>query len=150
MSGKTCKQRHDSCALPALSCLLLREDADALARLLCGCERLILTMLRLAVLLCAAPAAAQVVRVSVADTAPLQTLDALYQGYNLDSGSLYNGIALEDPVLMQLTRNLGPAQLRIGGSASDSAWYVPDAPDGAPQGPTPDPLATTSHRRRRQ
>ena len=98
----------------------------------------------LAVLLCAAvaaPAAAQLVTVSVADAAPLQTLDALYQGFNIDSGSLYRGITLGNKVLVQLTRNLGPAQLRIGGSASDSVWYCPDAPDGATQGPTPDPLA---------
>ena len=96
-----------------------------------------------AVLLCAALAAAsaQVVTVTVNDAAPLQTLDELYQGYNIDSGSLYNGIALSDAVLVQLTRNLAPAQLRIGGSASDSVWYCPDAPDGTTRGPTPDPLA---------
>ena len=97
----------------------------------------------LALLLCAAVAAAsaQVVTVAVNDVAPLQTLDELYQGFNIDSGSLYNGIALGDDVLVQLTRNLAPAQLRIGGSASDSVWYCPDAPDGATRGPTPDPLA---------
>jgi heparanase 1 len=94
-----------------------------------------------ATLVCvAAPAEAQTV-VTVSDATPLQTLDALYQGYNIDSGSLYNGIALDTDVLVQLTRNLAPAQLRIGGSASDSVWYCPDAPDGATQGPTPDPLA---------
>ena len=88
-----------------------------------------------------AAASAQVLTVTVNDAAPLQTLDELYQGYNIDSGSLYNGIALGDQVLVQLTRNLAPAQLRVGGSASDSVWYCPDAPDGATRGPTPDTLA---------
>jgi len=81
----------------------------------------------------------QTVSVSVRDTAPVQTLDALYQGYNIDSGSLYHNIDLGDAVLQQLVRNLAPAQLRIGGSASDSVWYVPDGAAGA--GPTPDPLS---------
>ena len=62
-----------------------------------------------ATLVCvAAPAEAQTV-VTVSDATPLQTLDALYQGYNIDSGSLYNGIALDTDVLVQLTRNLAPA-----------------------------------------
>jgi len=79
------------------------------------------------------------VEITVSDVEPLQTLDALYLGFNLDSGSLYRNVDLGNGVLQQLTRNLAPAQLRVGGSASDSIWYVPDGAAGA--GPSPDPLA---------
>ena len=54
-------------------------------------------------------------------------------------GSLYHNIQLSDPVFVQLVRNLAPAQLRIGGSASDSLWYVPNGTAGP--GPSPDPLS---------
>ena len=98
-------------------------------------------MLRLLLVGCALAHAQAVTAVLVAvnDSAVVQTLDAFYQGYNIDSGSLYAGIQLSNPVLQQLVRNLAPAQLRIGGSASDSVWYVPDGTPGP--GPTPDPLA---------
>jgi heparanase 1 len=79
------------------------------------------------------------VTLSVNDATAIQTVDELYLGFNLDSGSLYRGIDLGDPVLQRLTANLAPAQLRVGGSASDSLWYVPDGASGA--GPSPDPLA---------
>jgi hypothetical protein len=83
------------------------------------------------------------VAVAVADGAgaAVQELDDLYLGYNIDSGSLYQGIQLDNALLGALSRNLAPAQLRVGGSASDSVWYCPDAPDGDTQGPSPDPLA---------
>jgi hypothetical protein len=58
--------------------------------------------------------------VTVNDTAVTAVLDDFYLGYNIDSGSLYHGIALSNPVFTQLARNLAPAQLRIGGTASDS------------------------------
>ena len=41
------------------------------------------------------------------------------------AGSLYHNIDLDDEIFQQLTRNLAPAQLRVGGSASDSLWRVP-------------------------
>ena len=99
-------------------------------------------MLRLLLLswaLARVQAAGTSVFVAVNDTAAVQTLDDLYQGYNIDSGSLYVNIQLSNSVLQQLVRNLAPAQLRIGGSASDSVWYVPDGTPGP--GPSPDPLA---------
>lgn len=40
---------------------------------------------------------------------------------------------------MKLASNLAPAQLRVGGTSSDSLWYVPDGAAGA--GPSPDPLS---------
>jgi len=79
------------------------------------------------------------VEVTVNDQQSVQELDEYYQGYNIDSGSLYHNIQLDNAVLQQLVRNLAPAQLRIGGSASDSLWYVPDGQPGP--GPSPDPLA---------
>lgn len=69
----------------------------------------------------------------------MQTLDELYIGVNLDSGSLSNNIQLTNPVLVKLASNLAPGQLRVGGTSSDSLWYVPDGTAGA--GPTPDPLS---------
>jgi hypothetical protein len=105
-----------------------------------------------ALLLCAAAAqavatrapaapAAVAVNVAVNDAAAVNTLDSLYLGYNIDSGSLYHNIDLGSPTFVQLAKNLAPAQLRVGGSASDAVWYVPDAPDGDTQGPSPDPLS---------
>ena len=38
------------------------------------------------------------------------------------AGSLGAGIDLTDPVLQQLTLNLSPGQLRVGGTAMDSTW----------------------------
>ena len=86
-------------------------------------------------------AQAVAISVQVADAAPLQTLDDKYLGFNIDSGSLYHNIQLGDAIFRQLAKNLVPGQLRVGGSASDSLWFVPTAPDGATQGPSPDPLA---------
>jgi len=79
------------------------------------------------------------VDILVSDAVALQTLDELYLGFNLDSGSLYRGVDLSNAVLQQLTRNLAPAQLRVGGSAADSCWYEPSGVAGA--GPSPDPLS---------
>jgi heparanase 1 len=81
------------------------------------------------------------VNVAVNDAAAVISLDDLYLGYNIDSGSLYHNIDLGNPTFVQLAKNLAPAQLRVGGSASDAVWYVPDAPEGDTQGPSPDPLS---------
>ena len=66
--------------------------------------------------------------VSVRDAEPLQVLDDLYIGYNIDSGSLYHNIQLSNAQFVTLAANLAPAQLRRGGSASDSVWCAPAAP----------------------
>lgn len=85
--------------------------------------------------------AQQAVAVTVADGSPVQILDDLFLGVNLDSGSLAKNIQLSNAVLVQLARNLAPAQLRVGGTSSDSLWYIPDGEAGA--GPSPDPLSPT-------
>jgi len=85
------------------------------------------------------PAGDASLSIAVADGAPSIVLDAHYLGFNIDTGSLYGGMDLGDRVFAQLVRNLAPAQLRFGGSAADSLWYIPDATQ--PKGPTPDPLA---------
>ena len=67
-------------------------------------------MLRLLLLswaLARVQAAGTSVVVAVNDTAAVQTLDDLYQGYNIDSGSLYVNIQLSNSVLQQLVRNVG-------------------------------------------
>ena len=82
------------------------------------------------------------VQVSVADQQPAFLLDDHYLGYNLDTGSLHDDFDLSDPVLAQLLRNLAPGQLRVGGSAADSMWYLPRGGEGGKgKGPSPDPLA---------
>jgi heparanase 1 len=126
------------------------DDAALMGRRAAPAQRAMGAAAR-ALLLCAAaqavaahaPAALAAVAVNVAvnDAAAVNSLDSLYLGYNIDSGSLYHNIDLGSPTFVQLAKNLAPAQLRVGGSASDAVWYVPDAPDGDTQGPSPDPLS---------
>jgi hypothetical protein len=86
---------------------------------------------------------------------PLHIVDEQYINYNIDTGSLYNGMDFGDPKFRQLVRQLtapfGPqvlrfaareptffvirlplfdaqATIRIGGTAVDSSFYFPDTP----------------------
>jgi len=59
---------------------------------------------------------------------PLNVVDKLYVNYNIDTGSLFNGIDFFDPKFRALSKNLGPAVLRVGGTAVDYSFYQPDVP----------------------
>lgn len=62
-------------------------------------------------------------------------VDKLYVNFNIDTGSLYNGLDFSDPKLRTLTQQLGPGGvIRIGGTAVDSSLYFPAAPynEGSP------------------
>jgi len=56
------------------------------------------------------------------------TTDAFFINYNIDTGSLYNGMNFSDVKFRRLVSQLGPAWIRIGGTAVDASFYFPDAP----------------------
>lgn len=74
--------------------------------------------------------AARTVVVSFDASRLVKTLDELYIGVNLDSGSLYRNLDTDSTVLSTLLSNLAPLQLRVGGTASDKLLYVPDGAAG--------------------
>ena len=91
----------------------------------------------MAAALALAVAAAATLTVDV--SAPLFVTDASFLGVNIDSASLTNYIDLGDAVLTTLASQLsraapGPAaprmHLRVGGSASNGVYYVPDGTPG--------------------
>lgn len=55
-------------------------------------------------------------------------VDSSYINYNIDTGSLYNGMNFSDTKFRTLVTALGPAWIRIGGTAVDASHYFPDAP----------------------
>ena len=62
-----------------------------------------------------------------ADT-PLHTVDQRFLCFNIDTGSLFNGIDFSDPLFRAYTSQLAPAIVRIGGTAVDYSYYFPDVP----------------------
>jgi hypothetical protein len=90
-------------------------------------------LLAAAATLLAAPAAGQLT-VTVNDSAPLR-LAAPFLAFNIDTASLFHGVDLADPVLINLVYALanGDSLIRVGGIAADSSFYVPGAP--SPRGP---------------
>jgi hypothetical protein len=98
----------------------------------------------LAALSAAAVVAAATLVVNV--SAPRFVTDASFLGVNIDSASLTNYIDLSDPVLTTLAAQLSnaapgaaapPMHLRVGGSASNGVFYVPDGTPGrGPSGST--------------
>lgn len=83
----------------------------------------------------AAVAAAQTLTISFVQSTPLKAVDSFsYLNYNIDTGSIYNGFDWLDPKLIAISRQLGPAILRIGGTANDYSVYIPDStnPQGGP------------------
>lgn len=72
-----------------------------------------------------AAATAQTVKVNIDTTKPQHTVAKPFLGYNIDTGSIYNGMDLQEPKLKALIGQLGPAVLRIGGTAADYSWYLP-------------------------
>lgn len=77
----------------------------------------------------AAPRApAPLVTIVVNGTTPVaHVVSAAYLGVNIDTASLYHDVDLTNTKLAALVRQLGPTALRIGGTAADAAFYVPDA-----------------------
>ena len=83
----------------------------------------------------AAVAAVSCVNAGVVDVAlsfnqvsPLHVVDPLYLCFNIDTGSLFNGMDFSDKLLRAYTKQLAPAMLRIGGTAVDYSYYFPDTP----------------------
>ena len=68
---------------------------------------------------------------SAAPPQVINTVDARYVNFNIDTGSLYNGMDFADAKFRQLTANLAQPYssiVRVGGTAVDSSFYFPDAP----------------------
>ena len=78
-------------------------------------------------LMCAGAAlvAAQLT-IALNGSAPLNTVDETYVAYNIDTGSLYNGMNFSDTKFRTLVGQLAPSMIRIGGTAVDSSFYFPD------------------------
>jgi hypothetical protein len=76
------------------------------------------------------PALSNAVSLSLAfeGAKPKKTVDEIYVAYNIDTGSLYNGMNFSDAKLRKLTSQLGPSIVRIGGTAVDASYYFPSTP----------------------
>jgi heparanase 1 len=90
---------------------------------------------RLAALALLAPLAAAQLSLSFDPSAPpLHSVDERYVCFNIDTGSLYNGMNFSDTVFRTLVKQLtlgGSGKgsiIRIGGTAVDSSFYFPAAP----------------------
>lgn len=74
------------------------------------------------------------ITVTVNTTTPLRRLASPYLNFNIDTGSIYNDFDWTDPVLINLVYALNPLNsnggvvIRVGGTAVDYSYYVPDAP----------------------
>ena len=94
--------------------------------------------MRAAVLLSAAAAGGAAAQLSLSFDAssPLHRVSPRYVAYNIDTGSLYNGMNFSDPALRTIVAQLtlggaggrGGSLIRIGGTAVDSSFYFPSAP----------------------
>lgn len=78
---------------------------------------------------CAGLASAQL-NIAVNENATLYRLTSPFLNFNVDTGSVYNGFNWRDPVLINLVYalNNGDVIIRIGGTAADYAFYIPDSP----------------------
>ena len=56
------------------------------------------------------------------------TVDEKYVCYNIDTGSLFNGMNFSDVKFRTLVSQLAPSIIRIGGTAVDASYYFPDTP----------------------
>lgn len=56
------------------------------------------------------------------------TVDSRYVCYNIDTGSLFNGMNFSDAKFRTLVSQLGPSIIRIGGTAVDASFYFPETP----------------------
>ena len=68
------------------------------------------------------------VTLSVDVSKPSNTVDERYVCYNIDTGSIFNGMDFADAKLRTLVTQLGPSIIRIGGTAVDFSYYFPEAP----------------------
>ena len=55
-------------------------------------------------------------------------VDTRYVCYNIDTGSLFNGMNFSDTKFRTLVSQLGPSIIRIGGTAVDASFYFPETP----------------------
>jgi hypothetical protein len=83
-----------------------------------------------ALLLCVLTPAAAQLSLSIDTTKAKTTVDAAFVNYNIDTGSLFNGMDFTDVKFRTLVSALstGGAWIRIGGTAVDASYYFPDAP----------------------
>lgn len=70
---------------------------------------------------------------SYISSTPLHRVSTSYVCFNIDTGSLYNGMNFSDATFRTLVKQLtfggsGESIIRIGGTAVDSSFYFPDAP----------------------
>jgi heparanase len=74
------------------------------------------------------------IQLSFTTSSPLHRVDERYVCFNIDTGSLYNGMNFSDTTFRTLVNQLtfgGSGKgsiIRIGGTAVDSSFYFPDAP----------------------
>jgi hypothetical protein len=82
---------------------------------------------------CAATSNAQsTITLSIDGSRALFKAAPTYLSFNIDIGSLYNLFDLQDPVLINLLKQLTPASIRVGGGAADSTIFTGDnGPSGA-------------------
>ena len=66
--------------------------------------------------------------ISYEATSPLNVVSDIYLAFNIDTGSLYNGMDFRDAKLRAFTAQLAPSIVRVGGTAADYSFYFPNAP----------------------
>lgn len=65
--------------------------------------------------------------VSFDATTPQHNVADFFLSYNIDTGSIYNGFDFTNTKLINMVRQLAPAVVRIGGTAADYSFMVPQA-----------------------
>lgn len=82
--------------------------------------------------LCFSPAASQNLQASLSfiSSQPLFSFDSSFLSVNIDTASLDANIDLNDPVLINLIKQLGDVWLRVGGTSSNDLIYEPNGPAG--------------------
>ena len=68
--------------------------------------------------------------VTVNGSAPLNVVAAGFLSFNIDTASVASNFDFANAKLRTLIAQLGPAVLRVGGTAADYTFYLPDAPRG--------------------
>lgn len=58
----------------------------------------------------------------------LNKVDPIYIAFNIDTGSLFNGMNFSDVKLRAYAAQLAPTFVRVGGTAVDYSYYLPDQP----------------------
>jgi hypothetical protein len=66
--------------------------------------------------------------VSFNASVPKYIVDDRFINFNIDTGSIFNGLNFSDTKLRSLASQLAPAYLRVGGTAVDYSYFYPDVP----------------------